>query len=62
MDLGLLQIKEILVVNAASTAIEREGPACAITLDDFLRAIEASKRAKQEVGAGPLASTSIPLW
>lgn len=41
------------VVSAASMAIEREGPACTITLDDFLRAIEASKRAKREVGAAP---------
>lgn len=61
MDLGLLQIEEILVVNAASTAIEREGPACAIILDDFLRAIEASKRAKQEVGAGSGAAKPWPF-
>ncbi len=40
-----------IVVYAAAVAIEREGPSCTITLDDFLHAIEASKRAKQEVGA-----------
>jgi SpoVK/Ycf46/Vps4 family AAA+-type ATPase len=39
-----------IVVNAASAALEREGPTCRITLDDFLRAVEASKRAKQEIG------------
>jgi SpoVK/Ycf46/Vps4 family AAA+-type ATPase len=39
------------VVYAASMAIEREGVGCTITVDDFLRAIEAGKRAKQEVGA-----------
>ncbi|MFA6508498.1 MAG: ATP-binding protein [Treponemataceae bacterium] len=38
------------VVYAASMAIEREGPACRITLDDFLTAVEAGKRAKAEVG------------
>lgn len=41
------------VVYAASMAIEREGPGCTITLDDFLYAIEAGKRAKREIGAAP---------
>lgn len=40
-----------IVVYAASTAIEREGPGCRITLDDFRRAMEVSRRAKREVGA-----------
>lgn len=40
-----------IVINAASAALARHGPACVITLDDFLCAIAASKRAKQEVGA-----------
>lgn len=39
-----------IVIYAASIAIEREGPACRITLDDFLMAINATKRAKQEIG------------
>lgn len=39
-----------IVVNAASAALERDGPTCRITLDDFLRAVESSKRAKQEIG------------
>ena len=39
-----------IVIYAASMALEREGPACQITLDDFLTAIHASKRAKQEIG------------
>ncbi len=38
------------VVYAAAMAIERDGPGCTITLNDFQRAIEASQRAKQEVG------------
>jgi hypothetical protein len=38
------------VVYAASLALEREGVGCHITLDDFLFAIESSKRAKQEIG------------
>lgn len=38
------------VINAASAALEREGPGCRITLEDFLRAIEASMRAKAEIG------------
>jgi SpoVK/Ycf46/Vps4 family AAA+-type ATPase len=40
-----------IVIYAASMAVEREGAGCTITLDDFMRAIEASKRAKREVGA-----------
>lgn len=39
-----------IVVYATSLALEREGLACRITLNDFLLAIEASRRAKQEVG------------
>lgn len=39
------------VVYAASMAVEREGAACTVTLDDFLRAIDAGRRAQQEVGA-----------
>ncbi len=39
-----------IVVNAASAALEREGANCTITVDDFLGAIRASKRAKQEIG------------
>src|SRR5688572_12450206 len=39
-----------IVIYAASIALEREGPACRITFDDFLMAINASKRAKQEIG------------
>lgn len=42
------------VVNAASMAIQREGPKCLVTLDDFLHAIEAGKRAKREVGRAVL--------
>ena len=38
------------VVYAASLALEREGVACRIMLDDFLFAIAASKRAKKEIG------------
>ena len=40
-----------IVVYATAIALEREGVACRITLNDFLLAIDASKRAKQEVGA-----------
>jgi ATP-dependent 26S proteasome regulatory subunit len=39
-----------IVVYAACMAIEREGPACRIRLDDFQAAIQASKRAKLEIG------------
>lgn len=39
------------VVYAASRALERDGPACRVTLDDFLAAIEAGKKARQEIGA-----------
>ncbi|MBL8058460.1 MAG: ATP-binding protein [Anaerolineales bacterium] len=38
------------VVAAASAALEREGPACRITLADFLAAIQAAKRAKAVIG------------
>ena len=43
-----------IVIYAASIALEREGPACRITLDDFLMAINASKRAKQEIGVASI--------
>lgn len=39
-----------IVVYAASMALEREGVGCKITLQDFLAATAASKRAKQEIG------------
>ena len=39
------------VLYAAAMAVEREGPACIITRDDFLRAVEAGRRAKRAVGA-----------
>jgi len=39
-----------IVVSAASTALDREGPTCRIRLDDFLHAIAASKRARQVIG------------
>jgi len=46
-----------IVIYAASMALEREGSGCRIKLDDFLAAIEASKRAKEEVG-----SINFRLW
>ncbi|MBN2502821.1 MAG: ATP-binding protein [Anaerolineales bacterium] len=39
-----------IVVNAASMALEREGPDCTIMLADFLTAMTAAKRAKNEIG------------
>jgi len=39
-----------IVVYAASMALDREGPGCRITVDDFLKAIKVSKRAKEEIG------------
>jgi SpoVK/Ycf46/Vps4 family AAA+-type ATPase len=45
------------VLYAASTALEREGPSCTITRDDFLGAIEAGRRARQAVGIGSDGST-----
>jgi SpoVK/Ycf46/Vps4 family AAA+-type ATPase len=39
------------VLYAAAMAVEREGPACTVTRDDFLRAVEAGRRAKRAVGA-----------
>lgn len=39
------------VLYAAAMALEREGPACSITRDDFLRAVEAGRRAKLAVAA-----------
>jgi len=41
------------VVYAASIALEREGPACRITLVDFLAAIAAGKKARNEIGVSP---------
>ena len=46
-----------IVIYAASIALEREGPACRITFDDFLMAINASKRAKQEIGVSKRRNT-----
>ena len=40
-----------IVVYAASMALDREGPTCRITVDDFSKAIGVSKRAKQAVGS-----------
>ncbi len=40
-----------IVVSAASSALDREGPTCRIMLNDFLLAINASKRAKQAIGS-----------
>lgn len=40
-----------VVVYAAAMALEREGPSCTVTADDFAHAIAASKQAKQEVGS-----------
>lgn len=42
-----------IVINAAAMALERKGPECTIVLGDFLRATEASKRAKREIGVAP---------
>lgn len=39
-----------IVVNAASMALDREGTDCRITFTDFLAAVDAAKRAKQEIG------------
>jgi SpoVK/Ycf46/Vps4 family AAA+-type ATPase len=39
-----------IVVYAAAMAIEREGPKCTVTRADFLHAISATRRARQEVG------------
>ena len=38
------------VINAASLALDREGPDCKITISDFLQAMTANQRAKQEIG------------
>lgn len=40
-----------IVINAASSALDREGPDCTIVLEDFLAAIHASKAAIQAIGA-----------
>jgi SpoVK/Ycf46/Vps4 family AAA+-type ATPase len=40
-----------IVVNAAATALDRDGPGCTITITDFLAAIESTRRARQQVGA-----------
>jgi SpoVK/Ycf46/Vps4 family AAA+-type ATPase len=39
-----------IVLNAASTAIERDGPNCQIAITDFLAAIDGVTRAKQRIG------------
>jgi SpoVK/Ycf46/Vps4 family AAA+-type ATPase len=39
-----------IVINAASMALEREGPQCKVIIDDFLTAIASSKKSKQEIG------------
>jgi ATP-dependent 26S proteasome regulatory subunit len=39
-----------IVINAASMALDRDGPECRIDLDDFLSAEDAVRRAKQEIG------------
>ncbi|NDJ84527.1 MAG: hypothetical protein GYB66_01445 [Chloroflexi bacterium] len=44
----------LLVRDTTAMAIEREGPTCTVTHDDFVRAIAASKRAKQDVGTPQL--------
>jgi SpoVK/Ycf46/Vps4 family AAA+-type ATPase len=41
-----------IVVYGASIALEREGPACKVTIHDFRTAIMASKKARQEIGVG----------
>mgnify|MGYP001020631853 CR=1 FL=1 len=38
------------VIAAAAAAVERDGPACRVTLDDFLAAIAASRRARRAIG------------
>jgi SpoVK/Ycf46/Vps4 family AAA+-type ATPase len=38
-----------IVINAAALALEREGPACQVRLDDFLTALGQTRRAKQAV-------------
>jgi SpoVK/Ycf46/Vps4 family AAA+-type ATPase len=40
-----------IVVNAASSALQREGAQCRIVADDFHSAIVATKQAKNEIGA-----------
>lgn len=49
-----------IVVSATSAALDREGPACTVTLDDFAHAIQASKRAKQEVGSAGVRHAEAP--
>lgn len=39
-----------IIVNASSIALEREGPMCKVNLRDFITAIHASKKAKEEIG------------
>ncbi len=41
-----------IVINAASSALEREGPECTVNVEDFVTAIAATRRAKAQVGAG----------
>ncbi|TAK13296.1 MAG: ATP-binding protein [Anaerolineae bacterium] len=38
------------VVLAAATAIQREGPACRVGVEDFSAAVAAAKKAKREIG------------
>jgi SpoVK/Ycf46/Vps4 family AAA+-type ATPase len=46
-----------IVLNAASAAIERDGPGCQIGVGDFLAAIDAVNRAKERIGVS-LASSA----
>lgn len=39
-----------IVINAASIALERDGAGCEVTIDDFMLALESTKRAKHEIG------------
>ncbi len=50
-----------IVVYAAAMAIEREGPKCTVTQADFLQAISAIKRARQEVGVASGSSSQQPF-
>ncbi len=40
-----------IVINAASSALEREGPSCLIVAGDFLAAIATSRQAMRQVGS-----------
>lgn len=41
-----------IVINAASSALSRDGPSCTVTLPDFQDAIQALRQAKVEIAAG----------